>query len=580
MSKAGLEQSEKIASSLDRDIKSSLVKQRREIKAEIDKLEFLLGDKQQIQAWRNSPADSARLQHILSGMDEAERLYLTAGDEHAAQIFKQRMKRQLEQELTNLKANELEVKVQMAKFKAQTKGTMLQKLNEVKREGTLSEMYQESRSAGGFLSNFGKAYLQDLVTLETKAAGSKTLGEYMENLYNTYEKGLKDVFVKGIIRGDSYKQMVDNLQKQTNITAGKANLLVTTEANAIFNQSVRDVIDDNPLVKGYRFRAVLDSRTSKICQEHDGEYIPKEDVQPGINYPPLHPRCRSTVTTVLYDEDERRDMQQRYTKNGSNQWEKVPPGMNYQEYKEKFGFANSKNPRQYNASTRDIHDATPARITPTQYKGYVKPSASATSRIEKMLDAYEKGDQEFLASVRENTKQTDTAKAIFRQAQAESGFDGKPMQLDAKSFDKEVEKNGYRKVYRQFTKEEYLNEFLEGEQPFGSGQANYGPGTYTFSQPPKDDAFGPLTKEMALKSSDSKILQFSSTLDSQGDIYQALTPDSRINVKLQAFPPAKRREMLSTLAIEYGYDAIEVQNASRGNYTLVLNRTAVIVKGD
>ena len=103
---------------------------------------------------------------------------------------------------------------------------------------------------------------------------------------------------------DSFQTMEQNLIRSTGVTAGKAKLLVRTESNAIMNDTVRQVIDSNPLVKGYRFRAVLDSRTSKICQEHDGEYIPKDQAKPGVNYPPLHPNCRSTVTTVLFNENE------------------------------------------------------------------------------------------------------------------------------------------------------------------------------------------------------------------------------------------------------------------------------------
>ena len=198
-----------------------------------------------------------------------------------------------------------------------------------------------------------------------------------------------------------------------------------------------------------------------------------------------------------------------------------------------------------------------------------------------MLDAYINNDTEYLNAVKENTKQSTVSKAIFRQAQAEAGFDGLPLQLDAKSFDQQVAKNGYKKVYRQFTRQEYLDEFLTGEQPFGSGQANYGPGTYAFSNPPDSNDFGSLTKEMALKSSDSKILKFDSTiLDSQTDIANAWTPDERINRRLLKVDASKRRELLSTLAVQYGYDAMEVTNQLRGKYTVILNRTAVVVKGD
>lgn len=333
MSVKGLLEAEKAAKALQTKLAKSFNSQLKELKEEIKKVEFLLDDKTASRAWANSPADITRRQKLMSMLNETERLYLQAGNSKAAEIFKARMEKQLRGTLTNLKANELEVKLRVEASRAATEPQILSSLSDVKTEGALRELYSQSRSAGGFISGTGRGFMKDLVTLETKAAGSKTLGAYMADLYTRYETGLKDVFVKGIVRGDSYKQMQENLMRTTDITKGKARLLVRTEANAIFNESVRDVIDKNPLVKGYRFRAVLDSRTSKTCQEHDGKYIPKEDVKPGVNFPPLHPNCRSTVTTVLFNENERKDTVQRYTKNKSNEWVPVPPGMKYPEYK-------------------------------------------------------------------------------------------------------------------------------------------------------------------------------------------------------------------------------------------------------
>ena len=336
MSVKGLLDSEKKARSLQRRLETSFNRQLRELREEIRKVEYLLGDRAKAAQWANSPADAARVQRLISLMNETERLYLEAGDSKAARIFKQRMERQLRQRLTNLKANELEVVMRVESHRAESQPHIVGRLTDIKQDGALRELYSQARGTGGFLTRSGRGYMRDLVTLETKAAGSKTLGEYMSNLYNQYEAGLKDVFVKGIVRGDSYKMMEDNLIRATDITKGKARLLVRTEANAIFNESVRDVIDNNPLVKGYRFRAVLDGRTSKTCQHMDGKYIPKEDVEPGVNFPPLHPNCRSTVTTVLVSENEKEDIVQRYTKNNSNQWVPVPPGMRYPEFKRRM----------------------------------------------------------------------------------------------------------------------------------------------------------------------------------------------------------------------------------------------------
>lgn len=580
MSVVGLEQSEKIAKSLQNKIKQSLSQQQRELKQEIEKIEFLLNDKQTLTAWKTSPANQARIASLLARLNEVERLYLEAGDTTAARIFKERMTKQLQTRLTNLEANKLEVQLRAQQFKAQTKSRILSDMTTVKREGSARELYLQSREAGGFLSNVGKPFLQDLVTLETKAAGSKTLGEYMTKLYNTYEKGLKDVFVSGIIRGDSYKQMIENLMNKTKVTVGKANLLVRTEANAIFNDSVKNVIQSNPLVKGYKFRAVLDRRTSAICQEHDGEFIDKDDIQPGVNYPPLHPNCRSTVTTVLVTEDEKKDRVQRYTKNGSNEWEPVPLGMNYQEFKDKFGFSDNSTPRRYTAATREIGSDSLAKVTTTTYKGYVKPSVSATKTINKMIDAYINEDIDFIGKVKENTGLGQVDKALFRQAQAETGFDGLPLKLNSNTFENEVERKGYKKLYRQFSGQDTVDEFLNGTMPFGNGRSNYGVGTYTFEAEPDEELYGSTTVQMALKSDESKILKVLSSTDSQLEIAGARTADDRINDILLRAPASKRREIISLAATEYGYDAIEVVSPIQGKYMLILNRTAVIVKGD
>ena len=583
MSVVGLQEAEKSALALQRQMKSVLAKQKKEIQAQIQKIEYLLDDKQALRAWRMSQADSSRISSLLSQLDEVEQLYLEAGDTEAGRIFKQRMQRELSQKLTNLKASQKEVEILTQKLKAKTKASTLEKMSDIQREGAAREMYQQSRNSGGFLSNFGKAYVQDVVTMKTHAAGSKTIGEYMSNLYDTYKQGLEDVLVKGIVRGDSYKTMVENLQKKTGITARKADLLVRTESNAIFNNSVKRVITDNPLVKGYRFRAVLDRRTSKICQQHDGDFIPKEDMKPGVNYPPLHPNCRSTVTTVLYSENERKDTVQRYTKNQSNEWVPVPKGMTYLEFKDKFGFSDLRKPITYTATQRQIGPATLSRITVNKYKGYVKPSVNATKTINKIIDAYIDNDTEFLEAVKKNTGYSQIGKAMLRQAQAETGYDGLPLQQTAKAFTKEVEKKDYKILYRQFKKEEDIEQFLTGTQPYGNASYNFGAGIYTFDELPEESDYGKHLVTMALKSSDNKILD-TNTDAHTGSVFTirtARTSDSRINDILLRAKEGGRVDLLSLAATAYGYDAIKVTNqgSKRQVYYIILNRTALIVKG-
>lgn len=56
----------------------------------------------------------------------------------------------------------------------------------------------------------------------------------------------------------------------------------------------------DPLVIGYEFHAVGDSRTSDICRWHDGRKYKVDD--PATACPPLHFQCRSTLTPILFDE--------------------------------------------------------------------------------------------------------------------------------------------------------------------------------------------------------------------------------------------------------------------------------------
>ena len=45
----------------------------------------------------------------------------------------------------------------------------------------------------------------------------------------------------------------------------------------------------------YEYQAYLDSRTSDICKGLDNEIFYTKDAQTGVNFPPMHPNCRSTT---------------------------------------------------------------------------------------------------------------------------------------------------------------------------------------------------------------------------------------------------------------------------------------------
>ena len=101
--------------------------------------------------------------------------------------------------------------------------------------------------------------------------------------------------------------------------------------NFVNNQATYDALDEEGILY-YEFIAVLDNRTSKICQSRDGVVYPMSEKSVGFNFPPLHPRCRSTVAP--YIEGSGRLGSRVGKVNGKRLH--VPETMNYQEFKEKY----------------------------------------------------------------------------------------------------------------------------------------------------------------------------------------------------------------------------------------------------
>lgn len=74
-----------------------------------------------------------------------------------------------------------------------------------------------------------------------------------------------------------------------------AKSLMNTEINNSMNQAGKIAYEESGIVKEYSYLATLDERTSSICTELDQEVFKLEEAITGLNYPPMHTRCRSTT---------------------------------------------------------------------------------------------------------------------------------------------------------------------------------------------------------------------------------------------------------------------------------------------
>lgn len=127
---------------------------------------------------------------------------------------------------------------------------------------------------------------------------------FSKRIYNNRDKVSKWVmteFADGVKRGESYDRLIKKMMNRfQEVSKSSAKRLVTTEASYILNESSMKVFEDE--FDEYKYNAMLDAKTSKLCRRLDGEVYKISERKAGKNFPPMHPNCRSSFTIVIPDD--------------------------------------------------------------------------------------------------------------------------------------------------------------------------------------------------------------------------------------------------------------------------------------
>lgn len=145
---------------------------------------------------------------------------------------------------------------------------------------------------------------------------------------------IKDELLMSLMTGRDTRETAQAIAERFNVGQNDARRLVRTESDFFHNQMELLSYKEADIEK-YIFVAVLDKRTSRICQEHDNQVYDRDKAVPGVNCPPMHPWCRST--TVGYDEDADYSKLKRRARNPeTGKTELVPADMTYKEWYSKY----------------------------------------------------------------------------------------------------------------------------------------------------------------------------------------------------------------------------------------------------
>ena len=138
---------------------------------------------------------------------------------------------------------------------------------------------------------------------------------------------------QNLMTGGDLRKVIDDISKKFNTSYNNAARLVYTESAYVRSVSSGESYRALGVEKVY-FIAVLDERTSQICQSMDGSVIDIKDYQPGVTVPPLHPWCRSTTAPYYKELDGIGERAARDPETGKTYF--VPRNMTYPEWEKTF----------------------------------------------------------------------------------------------------------------------------------------------------------------------------------------------------------------------------------------------------
>ena len=133
--------------------------------------------------------------------------------------------------------------------------------------------------------------------VQTKWSGlsfSERIWEHRRKLAFT----IKSELSAGLTRGDSLQDISKRISDKFNTSYSNAIRLVRTESCWVMNEATVNNYKENG-IKEYEFMAFLDKKTSPQFREVDVKVISISEYKAGLNFPPLHPHCRSCIIPVI-----------------------------------------------------------------------------------------------------------------------------------------------------------------------------------------------------------------------------------------------------------------------------------------
>lgn len=161
----------------------------------------------------------------------------------------------------------------------------------------------------GYDFSFNKIDENMMNSVLSERWSSKNYSQRIWKNTNILADSVAEIVGGALLSGQGIEKTAKQIRERFDVGKYYATRLVRTETNYFHNMADSMAYEEMGIDK-YVYVAVLDNRTSEMCQEQDGKVYKYSEKEIGVNFPPLHPNCRSTTRGYL-GEDVEKDLQRR-----------------------------------------------------------------------------------------------------------------------------------------------------------------------------------------------------------------------------------------------------------------------------
>ena len=161
---------------------------------------------------------------------------------------------------------------------------------------TISEFERQAGILGKTIQNNAKAAKVIVNASFHNATYSDRIWMYQDMLKND----LSSLLQTGLIQGQNPRRLSTHLRKRFGVSQSNAERLMITELARVQTEAQKQSFERNGFEE-YTFLAL--GTACPICRALDGKHFKIKKMMPGENAPPIHPRCRCSISAYEDSED-------------------------------------------------------------------------------------------------------------------------------------------------------------------------------------------------------------------------------------------------------------------------------------